>query len=62
MEKKLAKDELAEKLMAAQLRSVEENALFRALKFYNQTHDHITDPSIREFTLAKKREFAKKYG
>ena len=62
VEKKLAKDELAEKLLAAQIRSVEEKALFRAMKFYNQPHDHIIDSNMREFTLAKKRELAEKYG
>jgi hypothetical protein len=62
LEKKRAKDELAEKLMAAQLRGVEEKAFLRALKFYNDPHDHIVDPVMQEIALAKKREYAAKYG
>ena len=54
MEKNLAKDELVEKLLAAQIRNVEEKAFMRAMKFYNQPHDHITDPTMREITIAKK--------
>ena len=62
LEKKRAKDELAEKLMAAQLQGVQEKAFLRALKFYNDPHDHIADPVMREIALTKKREFAAKYG
>lgn len=62
LEKKRAKDELAEKLMAAQLQGVKEKAFLRALKFFNEPHDHIADPDMREIALTKKREFAAKYG
>lgn len=62
LEKKRAKDELTEKLMAAQLRGVEEKVFLRAMKFYNDPHDNIFDPAMREITLATKREYAAKYG
>ena len=62
MKKKRANDALAEKLMAAQLDSVKEKQLFRALKFFNEPHDHITNQAMRDFTLNKKRELAEKYG
>ena len=61
LEKKRAKDELAEKLMAAQLQGVKEKAFIRALKFFNEPHDNIDDPDMREIAI-KKREFAANYG
>lgn len=62
LEKKCAKDELIEKLMAAQLQGVQEKAFLLALKFYNDPHNHIADPVMREIALTKKREYATKYG
>ena len=60
--KKRANDALAEKLMAAQLESVKEKQMFRALKFFNEPHDNITNQAMLDFTLGKKREIAEKYG
>lgn len=62
MEKKRAMDELAEKLMAAQLANAKEKAMIRAMKFYNEPHEHITNPVMREIALKKTREYAAKYG
>ena len=62
MEKKRAKDELAKKFMAAQLANAEEKAMIRAMKFYNEPHDHITNPVMREIAVKKRHEYAAKYG
>ena len=59
---KREKDEVAKKLMATQLANAEEKAYLRALRFYNEPHEHITNPVMREITLGKKREIAEKYG
>ena len=62
VEKKRAKEELAEKLMSAQLQGVEEKNYFRAMKFFTEPHDDILDPTMRDIKIAKKREVAAKYG
>lgn len=62
VEKKHAKDELAEKLMSAQLKVVEEKVFLRAMKFFNNPYDQIADPAMREIAIATKREYAAKYG
>ena len=62
VEKKRAKEELTEKLMAAQLEGVQEKNFFRAMKFFNDPHDTILDPTMRDIMIAKKREVAAKYG
>ena len=62
LEKKRAKDELAEKLMAEQVQGVQEKAFIRAFKFFKEPHDNIEDPDMREIAIKKKREFAAKYG
>ena len=62
LEKKCAKDELAEKLMAAQVQGAQEKAFIRAFKFFNEPHNNIEDPDMREIAIQKKREFAAKYG
>jgi hypothetical protein len=62
MEKKRVNDALAEQLMSAQLDSVKEKQMFRALKFFNDPHEHITNQAMRDFTIRKKRELAEKYG
>ena len=61
VEKKRAKEELAEKLMSAQLQGVEEKNYFRAMKFFNDPHDNLPEP-MRDVMIAKKREVAAKYG
>ena len=61
VEKKRAKEELAEKLMSAQLQGVEEKNYFRAMKFFNEPHDNLPEP-MRDVMIAKKREVAAKYG
>jgi hypothetical protein len=55
VEKKRAKEELTEKLMAAQLEGVQEKNFFRAMKFFNDPHDTILDPTMRDIMIAKKR-------
>ena len=62
VEKKRAKDELAEKLIAAQIKCFEEKTFLRAMKFFNTPHDQIADPAMREIAIATKREYAEKYG
>ena len=62
VEKKRAKDELAEKLMSAQLKGVEEKVFLRAMKFFNDPYDQIADPGMREIAIAKKHEYVAKYG
>ena len=61
VEKKRAKEELAEKLMSAQLQGVEEKNYFQAMKFFNDPHDNLPEP-MRDVMIAKKREVAAKYG
>ena len=62
MEEKREERALTKQLMAAQLASVQEKDMYRAFKFFNEPHDKITNPAMREFTLKKKRELAEKYG
>ena len=62
VEKKRAKDELAEKLIATQIKCFEEKTFLRAMKFFNTPHDQIADPVMREIAIATKREYAAKYG
>jgi hypothetical protein len=54
MKKKRAKDELSKNLLATQLANAEEKAMIRAMKFYNEPHNHITNPVMRDITIAKK--------
>ena len=62
MEEKRAKDALSKQLLTTQLENANEKAVMRAYKFYNEPHEHITNPAMREFAIAKKREYAEKYG
>ena len=62
LQNKREKDEVTKKLMATQLTNAEEKAYLRALRFFNEPHDHITNPVMREIILGKKREIAEKYG
>ena len=61
-EEKRANDQLTAKLVVTQLANAEEKAFVRAMKFYNEPHEHITNPVMRDFAIAKKREYAEKYG
>lgn len=62
MEEKREKDALSKKVLAVQLENATEKAMIRAYKFYNEPHEHITNPAMREFAIAKKRAYAEKYG
>ena len=62
VEEKRAKDALSKQLMSAQLENANEKLMIRAYKFYNEPHEHITNPAMLEFTIAKKRAYAEKYG
>ena len=39
--------------MAAQLQGVQEKAFLRAMKFFNDPHDVIVDPDMREIVIKK---------
>ena len=62
MAEKRAKDQLSKQLMTTQLENANEKAMIRAMKFYNEPHEHITNTVMREFAIAKKRAYAEKYG
>ena len=62
MEEKREKDALSKKLITQQLENANEKAMIRAYKFYNESHEYITNPAMREFAIAKKRAYTEKYG
>ena len=62
MADKRAKDQLSHQLLQTQIENAKEKAMIRALKFYNEPHEHITNQVMRDFIIAKKRGYAETYG
>jgi hypothetical protein len=62
MAEKCAKDQLSQQLLKTQIENAKEKAMIRALKFYNEPHEHITNQVMRDFIIAKKCGYAETYG